>query len=409
MNRKRLRDQALGVVFIVLLGALGWLAIAIYDKDFVSTTPVTLRADRVGNQLKVNADVKVRGMVVGSVRSVSTTGDGVAVELAIDPDKLELLPSNVSARLLPKTLFGQRYVSLVVPVSPARPLAAGDVIHQDTTTRAIEVEKALKDLLPVLQAVQPQKLSSTLGALSQALEGRGKPLGETLVTLNQYLDKLNPQMPQIQQDITKLADTFAVYENAGPDIVDALNGLTTTTKTFAEQKDQVAALFGTLTSTATDLDQFVRANRPTLIGLSAASRPTLELLARYSPEFPCLTDAVAKLRTSVDKALGVGTGQPGLHVTLTVKPGRGAYQPGRDRPSYNATGGPRCYAAGLSTGAVTPAAYTQDGLGVANSPEEARFISELLAPVEGVSPGEIPGWSSLLVGPLLRGAEVDLS
>ncbi|MFC7614718.1 hypothetical protein ACFQV2_15485 [Actinokineospora soli] len=68
----RRRNQALGVVFILLLGALGWLTVAIYNKDFASTVPVTLRADRAGSQLRLNADVKVRGMVVGSVRGIET-------------------------------------------------------------------------------------------------------------------------------------------------------------------------------------------------------------------------------------------------------------------------------------------------------------------------------------------------
>ncbi|SDD93072.1 MCE family protein [Actinokineospora iranica] len=410
MNATRLRNRALGLVFIVILGALGWLSIAIYQKAFVTTTPVTLHTDRVGNQLKANADVKIRGVMVGTVKQVRTTGDGVAVDLAIDPDKLPLLPSNVSARLLPKTLFGQRYVSLIVPERPSRPLAAGDVIQQDTTMRAIEVEKALNDLLPVLQAVQPQKLSSSLGAIAQALEGRGKPLGETLATMNQYLDQLNPQMPQIQTDISRMADTVEVYEAAGPDIVEALDGLTVTAKTFAEQKNQVAELFKSLTSTTNDVDKFLRANHNTLISLADASRPTLEKLARYSPEFPCLTDAVIRLKPLIDKMAGVGTNEPGLHVKLTVKESRGAYVPGRDRPVFNAGGGPRCPGGG---GGVAPASYQpdlgSDGLGVANSPEENQFIAELLAPVEGVSPSEMPQWSSLLVGPLLRGTEVTLS
>ncbi|SES47567.1 MCE family protein [Actinokineospora terrae] len=398
---RRARDRALGLVFVLLLGALGWLAVAVYAKQFTSAAVVTLRVDRVGSQLKTNADVKVRGVVVGAVRAVRTTGDGVVVELAIDEDKLAQLPSNSTARLLPKTLFGQRYVSLVLPAEPARPLADGDVIRQDKTVRAIEVEKALRDLMPVLQAVQPQKLSSTLGALSQALAGRGKSLGETLVGLNQYLDRLNPMLPQVQADITRLADTLAVYETAGPDIVDPLNGLTTTTKTFAEQRDSVAALLATMTDTATDVEAFVRANRTNLIGLSAAGRPTLELLARYAPEFPCLTEAAVALKPRIDAALGKGTNEPGLHVRLTTKPSRGPYQPGRDAPTYTATGGPRCFTAGLSQGGFVPA--------VANSPQEGRFIAELIAPVEGVSPSEVGDWGGLLVGPLLRGAEVELS
>ncbi|GGS48132.1 MULTISPECIES: MCE family protein [Actinokineospora] len=409
----RRRNQAMGVVFILLLGALGWLTIAVYNKDFVSTDMVTLRADRAGTQLRLNADVKVRGMVVGAVREIRTDGDGVAVELALDPDKAELLPANVTARLLPKTLFGQRYVSLVLPETPEGILDEGDTIRQDTSERAIEIEKALRDLLPVLQAVQPQKLASTLGAVSQALEGRGDQLGETLSLLDDYLAEINPELPKIKEDITKFADTLEVYEEAAPDIVDALAGLTTTSKTLVEQRDQLGKLFATLTTTSDDLDRFLRGNRETLIGLANNSRPTLELLARYSPEFPCLTQAVMALKPDLEKAFGVGTNEPGLHVKLDVKESRGAYRPGADRPRYTAGGGPRCYPGGLAAGATaavaTPASYTEDGLGLPNSPQENAFVGELVAAADGGDPAAVGGFGSLLVGPLLRGAEVELS
>ncbi|OLR92098.1 MCE family protein [Actinokineospora bangkokensis] len=418
----RLRKQTMGLVFIVIIGLLMWLAIAIYDKQFVSSTRVTLQADRVGNQLKENADVKVRGVVVGTVRGVDTDGDGVSVTLALDPDKLRMLPSNVTARLLPKTLFGQRYVALQLPEDADRPLREGDTIKQDTSVESVELEKALRDLLPVLQAVQPQKLNSTLGALSQALEGRGKSLGETLVLLNSYLDQLNPKMPEIQNDITKFADTLGVYEKAAPDIIDALDGLTTTTKTIAEQKDQVAALFSSLTTASDNLANFVGGNRKTIIDLSENSRPTLELLARYSPEYPCLAQAVVNLKPRVEKALGVGTNEPGMHVNLVVKESRGAYVPGRDRPTFGAGGGPRCYTGGLAGGA-TPAVATDQGqttagtdgtgsadLGEVNSVAESQFINHLIAPTtDDLTAADLPDWSSVLVGPILRGAEVNLS
>ncbi|ONI84061.1 ABC transporter substrate-binding protein [Actinosynnema sp. ALI-1.44] len=400
MSRRRnirVRNHILGIAFLLVLVFLAWLAIAVYDKRFTTTAAITLRADRVGNQLKPHADVKVRGMVVGSVRAVRVTDAGVDVEMALQPDKLDRVPRNVSARLLPKTLFGQRYVSLIIPDAPDRHrLADGDVVDQDRTPHAIELEKALRDLMPVLQAVQPQKLADTLGAISQALDGRGKQIGTTITDLNAYFAQLNPKMPELQADITKFADTLAGYEKAGPDIVEALSEMTTTSRTIAEQRQSVAELLTAMTSASDDLTGFVKSNKDTLIRLSDTSRPTLELLARYSPEFPCLLESVNKLKPSVEKVLGAGTNEPGLHVNLLVKPSRGPYVPGKDKPVFTATGGPKCYGA---NGTATQ---------VANSPEENRFIAELLAPVHGTTPAEMPQWGSLLVGPLLRGAEVTI-
>ncbi|RZQ65813.1 MCE family protein [Amycolatopsis suaedae] len=377
----RLRAQALGVAFVVLLGLLGWFAVAVYDKAFTDTATVTLRTDRVGTQLRPGADVKARGVVVGSVGAVEPTAQGVDVTLDLRPESLDSLPANVSARLLPKTLFGQRFVDLVLPERETGRLDAGAVIDQDRTSRAIELEKALRDLMPLLQAVQPHKLAGTLGAVSSSLDGRGGQLGETLTGLNAYLSKLTPAMPQIQDDITALADTLAVYQDVAPDIVAALAELTTTSRTIEQQRTGLADLLGTLTTAASDLDGFLRANQGSIIGLSASSRPTLELLARHSAEFPCLFAALTELKPRADAALGAGTDRPGLHIQLTVKPP----VPG-PRPAPPAGGCPAVGGASTSSGLVT----------------------ELIAQAQGMSPADVPTWGDLLVGPLYRGAEVTL-
>ena len=43
---------------------------------------------------------------------------------------------------------------------------------------AIEVERVLSDLYPLLRTVQPAQLNYTLTALADALEGRGDKLGQ---------------------------------------------------------------------------------------------------------------------------------------------------------------------------------------------------------------------------------------
>ena len=99
----RLKRVLLGLAFfLVLILFLGW-SITSYNKTFKSVVNVSLETDSVGNALPMNADVKVRGMIVGEVRSASTVDGVVTSQLAIDPDKAPLIPSNATARLLPKT------------------------------------------------------------------------------------------------------------------------------------------------------------------------------------------------------------------------------------------------------------------------------------------------------------------
>ncbi|TDP95166.1 MCE family protein [Labedaea rhizosphaerae] len=423
----RRAKQLGGLAFLVVIAMLGALAVAIYDKAFTDVVKVTLRTDHVGNQLRVGSDVKVRGLLVGEVRAIHANGrasgglggDEAEIELALQPDKVDLLPANVSARLLPKTLFGERYVDLHLPATPdAHHLGENSVIQQDRSTSAIELEQVLNNLMPVLQAVRPEKLATTLTALSQALDGRGQKLGKTLVSLNSYLDRFNPKLPEVTEDLDRLADFADTYATAAPDLVQALSDLTVTSRTFADQRQQLAALFTGLTTASDDLTTFLAASGPNLILLAGNSRKTLELLAEYSGTFPCLFDQLNRLRPLVDKAFGAGTKQPGAHVQVTVVPGRGKYVPGRDDPSYTKHGAPECYLAGGVSAPVnpTPAATTAPAkepvptgdLGVPNSPQEQELVSELIAPSLGVAPAQVPGWSSVLVGPLYRGAEVTL-
>ncbi|NEE22427.1 ABC transporter substrate-binding protein, partial [Streptomyces sp. SID7499] len=48
------------------------------------------------------------------------------------------------------------------------------------------------------------------------------------------------------------------------------------------------------------------------------------------------------------------------------------------------------------------------GLGLPNSPQESRLVNELVAPSLKARPGDLADWSSVLIGPAFRGAEVKL-
>jgi phospholipid/cholesterol/gamma-HCH transport system substrate-binding protein len=389
--------RLLGVVYVVVVATFLALTVAIYTDFFSGDPRVTLRAGQIGNQMQPDADVKLRGIVVGRVRTISSRGDGAELELAMDPATMDRIPKNVSASLLPKTLFGERYVNLVLPEHPDGRLGGGDVITQDRSAKTIEMERVLNDLLPLLRAVQPEKLAGMLTTLAQALEGRGKPLGDTLVQVGRYIGELNPQLPQIKQDITRFADVADTYGDAAHDFLQALNDFTVTSKTIVDQRDALLTLYKSLGAASTDLTTFLGQNRDTIIGLSDTSRATLELLAKYAPEYACLLTGVADFKDRVNKAFTKDG--PGLSANLKVVPDRGKYLPGKDDPVYADKPGPRCFS-------VDAPPYRPVNDGLPNSRVEEEMLSALLAPAMNVAPADVPAWSSLLVGPLYRGAEV---
>ncbi|WP_158888884.1 MCE family protein [Amycolatopsis anabasis] len=415
---RKLRLRTAGLVFLLVMAALITLSIKVYNKDFVTSVPVTLRTDRIGNQLHVTSEVKARGVVVGEVRRITSTGTGAEIELALEPGKIAHLPKDVSALLIPKTLFGERYVQLSIPDrTAAPPIAAGDVIPQDRSGNAIELEKVFDNLLPVLKAVQPQKLATTLTAISTALRGRGDQIGDTLVTAANYLEKFNPNLPRLNENIRDLAEVSKLYGDIAPDVLDSLTSAAVTLRTVSDKRAELGGLYDRVTSSSQDTTAFLRDNKDNLIRLSAASRAPLELAARYSPSFPCTLDALTALKPSLDRFFGKDSAKPGMQVEVRIIPDTGKYLPGQDDPVYNAKGGPRCYPSGVTPAAGVAAAepgsaahplVSGDGLGLPNSPQERELIAGLVAPSLGVAPGQVPGWSSVLVGPLYRGTEVTL-
>jgi phospholipid/cholesterol/gamma-HCH transport system substrate-binding protein len=421
-----------GVAFLVVLALLVWLSIAVYQKKFSPVAMVTLYTSSVGNEMHPGAEVMVRGVQVGEVRQISADGDGARLELAIDPSQLPLLPANVSAEMLPTTLFGERYVDLILPPQPtAARLTSGSVIQEDRSADAIEVQQVLDNLLPMLAATQPDKLSLTLTAIAQGLRGNGKTLGQSLVTLNSYLKKINPQLPQIDSDIAKLGELARTYNRAAPAIVQALDDFGVTGRTLATQRTDFDALLANLTVASDDLTSFLNANSANAIELSADGLSTLQLLARYAPEFPCVLKQLTDSEPAINKALGAGTDEPGLHVQVEVVPSPGKYVPSTDTPVYGDNLGPRCYSVPftgvhLSDGASpsgsgttksgsgkaapgkSAATTAATSAGPAGSVAEDDLVTELDALSLGRPVDSLPGWSALLTAPLYQGAEVKL-
>ncbi|MFP3967105.1 MCE family protein [Actinomadura fulvescens] len=340
---QRVRYQLLGLSMVVVIALLLVLTVALFNKALTPVVKVKVDAERAGLQLLPRSDVKVRGLIVGEVRGTKASADGAVLDLALDPDKAKLIPNNVQARLIPKTLFGEKYVDLVIPAE-AGPLGLrkGQTIQQDRTQIAVEIDKVLGNLLPLLQAVRPEKLNATLNALSTALQGRGDQLGRNLEQVDSLLKKINPELPTLVYDLDALADTADVYSAAAPDLLQTLRNLNVTNKTIADKRATIEDIIPMVTGTAEKGDRFMQVNGPKIIGVNVANRAGLALFARYSPSFPCTVAGMSKLQAENERVAG-GKGSPTYNLTIEIVKPRPAYKYPLDLPDPRDQRGPRCY------------------------------------------------------------------
>ncbi|WP_315773136.1 MCE family protein [Rhodococcoides kroppenstedtii] len=433
------KRRLLGVGFLlVVVLFVGW-SIASYSKTFKSVVMVDLVTDTVGNSLPANADVKARGMIVGEVRSATTEDGRVVSKLALEPDMVSMIPSNTTARLLPKTLFGERYVALQIPQdgASASPIAEGSVIEQDTSGNAIEVGQLLDSLLPLLEAIPPQQLANTLGALSQALDGKGEKLGLTIDRLEEIFSGLNTELPNIQADLRGIADLSQTYSTAAPDLVDALDDLRVTGNTVVEKQNDVETLLVSATGSSGSLADLVQTNAESIVTVAADSREALELLAEFSPSFGCTFTEFVRVAEEAKKILSVDAPYPGVRATINFVNPKGRYIPNQDEPRLFDTRGPSCFddvttpgkffpqypGSGVNDGSYqvpsrnpgpaidpplpnpldspVPASY-------AGSDVERDTLAVVYGSGSGLGPEQVPAWTTLVGAPALRGTEVSV-
>jgi phospholipid/cholesterol/gamma-HCH transport system substrate-binding protein len=418
-GRPLVSQRLRGLLLLVVLSGLVTLTVLQYQQRFTPVAHVVLQADRAGNQLSPGADVKVRGLLVGRVEAVSSTGQGARLELAIDEDKVGIIARDVTARLLPKTLFGEKFVALVPPARPdGRSLRDGDVIGQDRSTTALETEKVLDDLLPLLRTLKPEQLSTTLHALSTALRGRGEDIGENLVAVDAYFTRLNPQLPAIQDDIRRLAQLSEDYDQAAPDVLAVLDHFSALSRDLVDQQEELRTFLSSTAGSTAVLDSVLRENERRFIDLAEDSLASLAVYARYSPEFPCLAAGLVQAEQEVERTFGAG--QPGLHITLELAQDNNGYQPG-DEPRNGDDGGPTCM--GLPpNGRIIPFPFHRNAVDgyrdgqPANprtgevGPSASRAMGKaIVGAVLDVPAGDVPDIADLLFGPVARGTTVRLS
>lgn len=417
--------KLIGVVFLALIAGGIWLTGAIFTKQFTDYDKVTMEASSVGLQLPKRADVKIRGVIVGEVLEFTSDGDGAELTLGLYPDKIDTIPANVGARIEPKTLFGQKFVSLKIPEEPAaESIKAGDTITR--TSLSTEVEETLNNIYPLLRTVSPADLNRTLNALATALEGRGEKIGRSLETLDHYLKRINPVLPDLIEDLVDTGRVAEVYNDVLPTLAHVLDNTVKTGKTLRGREKRLNRLFDDVTRFSQVAGTFLDENEENLIRVGHLSEQTLRLLAKYSPGFTCLIGGVANAAKLEAEAFRGFT----LHINLEVIPNQPRAWGPQDKPRYGAKDGPHCgglpnppnsqqnpltdlpnFNDGVDEPTNKGTMRTAPGLSLstrAGGVREAGLVRSLLAAQTKTPAREISDLSVLLAAPLMRGSEVEL-
>ena len=288
MARRTFISVAMVVVFAAAcLFGLGWIALNMglhgpWSNEFA------LNAEFASaNGLVPQAEVRVSGVHVGTVLTITDSSDGGAlVKMALQPNIR--LRQDTRAVIRPKTLLGEKFVELVRPQSSAEPyLQSEATIPKAQTGQAIEID----DILNAMDAPTRQAMSESFRQLGVALDGRQQDLSAALGPLDSTMTNLRPlarvgesrakELDRILTNLNTIMQALADEQDQLGHLVDSgdtvMSGIAARDRALAGTVRNGAAAFGSLDQAFSGVTAADRASLQKSPSTIAAGRRTLSL------------------------------------------------------------------------------------------------------------------------------------
>lgn len=209
------------IVFVAAVSAGTFFAVKARYGAYGDYYYVTSDLPRAGQLMRVGADVRQSGVVIGKVSGMELVGRHVRLTLQIEPRYR--VPAGADAVVDLKTLLGDKFVDLRFDTY-ARPwLEDGDRVPGYVGP---ELEDVLQEGVQVFDAVNPDDLGTVVGELARGARGHGEAVARSIDAQAElsttFAETLDPQLRALRDfDII-----FGELEEVAPDLnflADAVN------------------------------------------------------------------------------------------------------------------------------------------------------------------------------------------
>jgi ABC-type transporter Mla subunit MlaD len=267
--------------------------------QFGGTIPFAPQGYRVSalfqqsGMLVPGADVRISGVNVGRVASISNRGLDSFVTMDIDPPYVPL-PADTRAILREKTLLGEGYVELSAGTRPGPTLPDGATIP----SAHVASTQTLDEVLGSFDKQTQQNFEAFLDGTAVSLAGQGQNLSSALGNLDPTLTELTAMVGVLDE---QRAAVRAVISN-GATVLTTLGDRSADLRTLINASNEVlsstAARNVALTATLNALPPFLtqlRTTETTLNGTLGLAKPSLDALKPVAPLVPPALEDVIRL------------------------------------------------------------------------------------------------------------------
>jgi phospholipid/cholesterol/gamma-HCH transport system substrate-binding protein len=257
-----------GLLLALLAGLLAftpsWDSVAFWRHP---TTTVTAHFTRAVG-LYPGSQVRVLGVPVGTVRSVTPEGTSVRVVLEVDAD--QKVPADAKAAVMSPSLVSDRYVQLLPAWTGGPVMKDGADIPVDRTAVPVELDRVTKSLDDLAVGLGPDganangSLSRLLDTAARNLDGQGDDVHRAVTELSQAVDTLSGGRDDLfgtVKNLQSFTSTLAVNDGQ----VRELNSrLASVADQLSGERDDLALALKNLAVALDEVSTFVHDNRDVL-------------------------------------------------------------------------------------------------------------------------------------------------
>ncbi|MBJ8346487.1 MlaD family protein [Antrihabitans sp. YC2-6] len=336
-----------GIVFFVVVALLLGLLLLRYTGYFKDTVDIDAIMHSTGDGLDPNADVKFRGVLVGSVDGVNIAakGEEQRVKILLNPDYASDIPANVTARVVPSNVFAVTSIELIDPSDPAsEKLSAGDEIKEDTSKESIALQTTLTTLRTILDEIDPARLGKVLTTLSQGLDPSYRVAGSSIERLDRLITAIDTGTPTGEDLLSNMSAGIGALNESAPELLNVLGEAVTTAQTLTNKQAQFEAVLFGGGLTVDSLNSLFARNPDVGKSLVGNGATIFGALGSDSGAIAGSIPNLAKALTGVNSVIKPGPGRPRDYIELTIQASFTPFKPytQADCPRYGSMVGPNC-------------------------------------------------------------------
>lgn len=242
MSVKNFRERSpvlIGIISILALAAATFFAFSI-DKIPALKSAFEIQAEfRDAAGLKVENQVRVAGIKVGTVSDIELMGDKVLVTMEID--KGTEIPRDAFAEIKLATILGTKFVDLEAK-GGAPYMEGGDLIVVEDTAIPYEIYQASNQGTNVLEDLDGAALNDALVELTKLINTSKEELGSALSGLNELGSGLNDKQEDIRSLLANANDLTDLLADEGDEINNLIVSSDAVLSSLAQKREEVQSL-----------------------------------------------------------------------------------------------------------------------------------------------------------------------